>query len=296
MKKTGWSMTALMTLLLLSACMNKEISMGHIHGLGYSPGGDKLLIPAHTGLVAYSQGKWTPVDTPKHDYMGFTVVDNGFYSSGHPELDSGLKNPMGIVRSDDFGKNLSVLALHGETDFHLMAAGYHSHAIYVWNEKMNSVMPSPGLFYSVDEGKRWNQSTGAGLEAEPTSIAAHPTDGKTVSVGNQNGLLLSRDHGNRFELVVPGLRVSSVAFAGDGRLLAAGVNSENLVILDLETKERQELRLPSLRSQDAVIYMAVNPAKPDEIVISTASKDVFMKESADAAWKKIADKGKGLPN
>ncbi|MGG3987015.1 hypothetical protein [Bacillus smithii] len=96
---------SLFLLLVMTACGNNQINLEHIHGLGYTSDGKQILIPAHNGLVSYSEGQWKSVNAPKHDYMGFQIVDNGFYSSGHPAPDSGLKNPMGIVKSTDLEKH-----------------------------------------------------------------------------------------------------------------------------------------------------------------------------------------------
>ncbi|MBX6396423.1 MAG: hypothetical protein IRY98_12110, partial [Alicyclobacillaceae bacterium] len=83
---------------------DSSITFMHIHGLGYSADGSEVYIPAHNGLAIYRQGKWSYASGYAHDYMGFSMVDSGFYSSGHPAPDSGLKNPLGIVKSSDLGK------------------------------------------------------------------------------------------------------------------------------------------------------------------------------------------------
>jgi hypothetical protein len=60
----------------------------HIHGLGYSSDGKRLFIPVHNGLKVHADGKWSDAPGEKHDYMGFSIADNGFYSSGHPAVGS----------------------------------------------------------------------------------------------------------------------------------------------------------------------------------------------------------------
>lgn len=132
MKKKHWLVGCvflLVSLALLSSCSRPKVTMEHVHGLGFSSDGKQIILPAHNGLVSYSEGKWQNLDAPKHDYMGFHAVDHGFYSSGHPEPGSKLKNPLGIVKSSDFGKTLTILGLEGESDFHAMAVGYKNHAI-----------------------------------------------------------------------------------------------------------------------------------------------------------------------
>jgi hypothetical protein len=89
----------------------------HIHGLGYSSDGKRLFIPAHNGLKVYADGKWSDAPGEKHDYMGFSLADNGFYSSGHPAVGSTYKNPMGLIKSTDEGKSITVLALEAKWTF-----------------------------------------------------------------------------------------------------------------------------------------------------------------------------------
>jgi hypothetical protein len=96
----------------------EDSSLTHVHGLGYSTNGSFIMIPAHDGLKVFKEGKWGSLTGDKHDYMGFSVVNKGFYSSGYPAEGSSLKNPFGIVMSEDNGKSLNILDLHGEIDFH----------------------------------------------------------------------------------------------------------------------------------------------------------------------------------
>ncbi|EAO9488660.1 hypothetical protein AKL49_25635, partial [Salmonella enterica] len=58
---------------------NKGIYLEHVHGLGFSTDGKRILIPAHDGLKAYEEGSWETPEGAKHDYMGFSPVNDGFY-------------------------------------------------------------------------------------------------------------------------------------------------------------------------------------------------------------------------
>lgn len=285
---------SLFLLLVITACDNNQINLEHIHGLGYTSDGKQILIPAHNGLVSYSEGQWKNINAPKHDYMGFQTVDNGFYSSGHPAPGSGLKNPMGIVKSTDFGKTLSKLGLEGENDFHGMAVGYKSHAIYVINEQPNSKMDSSGLFYSTDDAKTWNKSISVGLNEEPTAIAVHPTNEKMVVIGTKTGLLASDDFGNHFEKIIPDLYITALYFNEKGDLYVAGANSSSLIKINVNTKEKKELNIPTLDNDDAVSYIAQSPTNEKEIVIATFKKNVYLSSDSGEKWTEIADQGKGI--
>lgn len=94
------------------------VELPHIHGLGFSPDGRQLIVPAHDGLRIYREGKWLIPPTPAHDYMGFAATNDGFYSSGHPHPSAGLVNPLGLIKSTDGGQTLTQLDFAGESDFH----------------------------------------------------------------------------------------------------------------------------------------------------------------------------------
>ncbi len=126
----------------------------HVHGLAFSPDGGQLLIPSHFGLAVYSNGRWTKAPGPAHDYMGFAATKNYAYSSGHPEPDSGLVNPFGLIRSRDGGKTWEKLGFEGQSDFHVMAASYHRNTVYVYNPGRNAAMETPGIYYTEDDGKK----------------------------------------------------------------------------------------------------------------------------------------------
>ena len=277
----------------LSACSDSAVEMEHIHGVGYTADGSRILFAAHSGLVAFSGGRWERVDAPAHDYMGFQAVDDGFYASGHPASGSGLKNPLGIVKSVDGGKTLIPLGLAGESDFHLMAVGYRTHAIYVVYERPNSAMSSMGLFHSTDDAKTWTKSGASGLSGEPIAVAAHPTEGGTVAVGTGSGLFVSKDFGGRFERRGSGRTVTALAYSADGLLYVAEVGPPRLVVLDGASEQEKEIPLPELRERDYIAWIAVRPTDGREIAVATYGMDVYVGDADGTRWTKIADRGKG---
>ncbi|MGF9713885.1 hypothetical protein EXW96_18480 [Paenibacillus sp. JMULE4] len=181
----------------------------HIHGLGYSSDGKRLLIPALNGLKVYADGKWSDAPGEKHDYMGFSMADNGFYSSGHPAVGSTYKNPMGLIKSTDEGKSITVLALEGEVELHGMSVSYRTHTVYVLNSEPKSKMKHAGLFYSRDEGKTWVNSPMTGLSGQITAFAVHPTQDTIVTIGTTSGAYLSKDNGQTFAAVYTDQPVSA---------------------------------------------------------------------------------------
>src|SRR5262245_46414750 len=124
--------------LAIAAQAAAQVTLMHVHGLAYSPDGKRLMIPSHHGLAVYETGKWSKAPGPEHDYMGFAATGKHLYSSGHPAPGSGLVNPFGLLRSRDGGRTWDKLGLEGESDFHLLATGWNTNAVYVWNPAPSS--------------------------------------------------------------------------------------------------------------------------------------------------------------
>ncbi|AQQ53240.1 F510_1955 family glycosylhydrolase [Planococcus lenghuensis] len=272
-----------------------DVELMHIHGLGFSGDGAGIYVPSHDGLKVFEDGDWREAAVAANDYMGFSMVDDGFYSSGHPGEGSNLENPFGIVKSTDMGESLETLDLYKEVDFHLMDAGYYSHAIYVLNPQPNSRMDETGIYYSVDDTETWTESAAKGLAGEHImSIAVHPKEEAVVAIATDQGVFLSEDYGQTFETIseVP---ATAAAFSPDGTLLVGGVaDSFTLVAFDLETGEQAILPIPELAGQNAIGYIAVNPQDEQMITFATFEKDVYLSEDSGDSWNQIADKGAGL--
>jgi WD40 repeat protein len=274
---------------LAAGCSSTPIELRHVHGLGYSADGSKLIVPAHDGLVEYAAGKWQVPDLPKHDYMGFVATDDGFYSSGHPGT-SDLPNPLGLIKSTDGGKTIQTLAFQGESDFHLMGVGYKNHTIYVGNSQKNSRI-GVGLFYSLDDGRTWKQSGLRGLSSQPIQIAVHPTKPNVVAIATESGLFLSSDYGDRFDRVGDGAPVTAVSFHPSGNSIVFGF--KRVAKYDLETKKVESVSTPTLGESDAIGYIAINPARLEEMAIATAQRDLYLTPDGGKTWKQIAKDGRG---
>ncbi|MED4599693.1 glycosyl hydrolase [Paenibacillus validus] len=282
--------------LSLQGTASKTITLTHVHGLGYSGDGQRILIPSHLGLKVYSQGKWSDGQGEKHDYMGFTTVDNGFYSSGHPAQGSNKRNPFGIVKSSDEGKSFEILDLYGEIDFHLMSASYKTHTIYAVNPEPNSRLTTTGLYYSKDDAKTWNKSEMTGIDvelSELTSLAVHPSDDSIVAVGTTKALYVSKDSGNQFEKIAD-LQVTSLTFGMEGNIIVGSYKQKGVIYqMDLQQKQLVEVNIPDL-VEDAASYIAQNPTNTKELVFATFNLDVYISLDEGMNWRKIADKGKGV--
>lgn len=274
----------------------RAIEFQHIHGLGYTNNGEELYVPAHDGLRIFSHDEWGIAEGEKHDYMGFSIADDGFYSSGHPSPSSNLKNPFGIVKSDNMGRNLESLDLYGEIDFHNMAAGYYSHAIYVQNPEPNSRMEETGLYYTLDDTKNWEKSQMNGVSGQPAAMAVHPTLENIIVISTNEGVFLSKDYGNTFEILMD-IAATSLAFTEGGYLFVGTIKEEaSLIKVNINSGEETALPIPGLSEGDAISYVAINPQDSNEIVFTTFQKDIFLTRKNGKHWEQIVTKGVATSN
>jgi hypothetical protein len=268
------------------------LTLRHVHGLGYSPDGSRLMIPSHDGLAIYAGGRWSKAPGPEHDYMGFAVTREFIFSSGHPARGTGLANPFGLIRSGDGGRTWAKLGLEGEADFHVMAAGYANNAVYVYTETPNARMPRPGIYRMIGQGLGWRSAGGRGLRGEIHALAVHPTDAAMLAAATSAGLFLSRNGGDDFKPILEGAQALAACFTldGDALWLSAFDGKPRLVRAVLGKGTREELAVPPLE-RDAIAYIAQNPARPTEFAIATFERSVFLTRDAGKTWTPIAERG-----
>jgi hypothetical protein len=280
--------------LLASAGAAAQVTLTHVHGLAYSSDGKRLMIPSHHGLAVYENGKWSKAPGPEHDYMGFSATARNLYSSGHPAPGSGLVNPFGLIRSRDGGKTWEKLGLEGETDFHLLATSWNTNAIYVWNPAPSSRMRAPGLHFTVNDGFGWKRAAAHGLSGEPHAIAVHPDTASTVAVATTAGLFLSRDSGERFTQIASGGQGLSASFDLEGKSLWYGSydGRARLARVPLASPHPVQVGLPPL-TEDAVAYIAQNPARRLEYAIATFKRSIYLSKDGGQSWSPIAERGRG---
>lgn len=277
-----------------AAGAQSAVTLTHVHGLSYSADGKRLMIPSHHGLAVYERGKWSKAPGPQHDFMGFSATAGHLYSSGHPAPGLGMVNPFGLIRSRDGGKTWDKLGLEGETDFHLLATGWNSNAIYVWNPAPSSRMRSSGLHFTLNDGLLWKPAAAAGLNGAPKALAVHPSDPSVVAVATSGGIFLSRDSGGRFAAVAAGLEGLSVLFDLDGKHLWYGGyhDGARLARVPLSGGTAAQLDLPPM-PRDAIAYIAQNPVALKQYAIATFSRSVYLSKDAGRSWTRIAERGLG---
>ena len=293
MKRPLQVLAALAALMAGSASLAQSaVSLAHVHGLAYSADGKRLMIPSHHGLAVFESGKWSKAAGPQHDYMGFSATATRLYSSGHPAPGSGLVNPFGLMRSKDGGRTWDKLGLEGETDFHLLATSWNTNAIYVWNPAPSSRMKARGLHYTLNEGFTWNRARANGLAGEPRALAVHPDDAAVMAIASSEGLYVSRDSGERFSRAAGNGEGLSAWFDLDGQSVWYGSfdGRARLSRVPLPGDAAMQTSLPPLKD-DAVAYIAQNPARRAEYAIATFGRSVYRSQDGGQTWKQIADRG-----
>ncbi len=281
--------------LAMPASAASSVTLTHVHGLSYSADGKRIFVPSHNGIAVYNGGKWSKAAGPENDYMGFSSTKQFFYSSGHPAPGSGLVNPFGLIKSGDSGQTWQKLGLEGESDFHLMATSYGTNAVYVVNHAPNSRMSKSGIYSTVNDGFSWKHAEGKGLDGTLLNLAVHPSNNQIVVAGTKTGLFLSTDGGDSFKRLASGEQTLAAFFDLDGKQLwfSSYGSKPALTHLDWSSGKKTVIDLPPL-TQDAVSYIAQNPANHNEYAIATFERNVYLTKDQGKKWTQIAKQGQTL--
>lgn len=258
----------------------------HVHGMGFNEEGNRLLFGTHEGLKFSDNGTWFETTENLNDYMGFTVVDKGFYTSGHPGPESDLPNPFGIQRSFDGGKTLESIGFTGESDFHFLAVGYYSHDIFLYNPDTNSELKQ-GYYLSENNGETWSQLNGANIKGDLFNVAIHPNDPQFLAVASSTGIYFSNDKGETFELISNNQENGLGVFFNEDTLYYSTYNGKpSLVSYDWDTGKETMLGLPDL-GEDAPLFISQNPQAEEVFAIYTLNGSGFISTDGGDSWQMI---------
>lgn len=293
----GWLLAGILgvfiVIILIPKNETETINFPDLHGLSYSADGTKLVAAVHDGLREFSNGKWSVPDVEKNDYMGYSPTKDGFYSSGHPGPGSKLENPLGIVKSIDNGKTIDIVDLHGEVDFHALSVGYETEDIYVFTPEANSKMKESGFYYSDDQAKTWNQMKMNGISGTPTAIIAHPTKKGVVAIGTDQGLYLSDNYGESFELVLDESYVSAAVFSSSDEIIVGiNTNDKELIKLDLANNKTTNYELPK-NVDGNISFISYNYKNRDELAFATDQMNIYVSKDNGENWDQVVKTGAG---
>ncbi|MDA3811526.1 MAG: hypothetical protein PF518_14505 [Spirochaetaceae bacterium] len=240
-----------------------SLSLAHIHGIEFYEG--TPLVATHFGLIVYHEGDWEQIDSPEHDYMGFSLTEKGFYASGHPDPMTSLPNPLGIVFSNDLGKTFVPVAYYGELDFHWLSAGYNTDFLYAYTSDSTITTPA-GFYYSQDKGRTWQKPGLLGVGGKLITFKAHPQIDGAIFISTTTGIFLSLDKGNNFFQMPGEMEGGALTITTDGKFLFSG--SKKLRQLELSNKKLSSIPLPELDGDEILTHVAVSSVDIRKILIN----------------------------
>ena len=80
-------------------------------------------------------------------------------------------------------------------------------------------------------------------------------------------------------------------FSPDGERLFFGYAT--LHVYDLVSGQINALAAPAVPANDAIGYIAVKPARLEEIAFATLERNIYFSRDSGQSWKQIAQNGKG---
>jgi hypothetical protein len=195
MKRLRWrAAAAIVTVLAVGvACSGdderSEAISSHIHGLAEVDG--DLFVATHHGLFAVApDGTTRQVSQDDHDFMGFTVADDGtFLASGHPSSVNDLPANLGLLESTDGGVTWESVSLLGDVDFHALDA--QGDVIYGFNSVRGQLMSSNDRSFWTD----FHHDFGV------ADLAIAPDDDDALVITTEDGPRRSVDGAESFELI-----------------------------------------------------------------------------------------------
>jgi photosystem II stability/assembly factor-like uncharacterized protein len=194
-----------------------------------------------------------------------------YYASGHPPEGGNS----GLLKSTDGGGSWQHVSdgLSGPVDFHQMdVSAADPQTIYGG---------FGGLQVSHDGGASWAMA--GALPDQVIAIAASGTKVATVYAATKNGLQVSDDGGASWRpFAFSGEVVSLVEAEADGRLFAYVVG-KGLMHTNESATENWEL-LSNDFADTIPLHLAVNPAKPSQLALTTQLNGVWESTDNGLSW------------
>lgn len=261
-----------------------DAAITHIHGAGFWQDDARPVVATHHGLMEYREDGWYELMSNRHDYMGFELVVDGFYASGHPERQSAFKNPLGVVRGTDRGETLEVRSLEGEADFHHMSVGYRSESLYVYLEEPTNEL-RPGFYRSLDKGETFEPMKMEGTERHGIAgLLTDATEPLRMYVYGTNGMLVSDDGGDTFDTLISGEHI--LLAATDHTTLAYVREASDYELVLRQDEDETVLPLPDLEVDAVPIELAIDEGR---LLLATSDNSVYLYE--EGSWTTLLQTG-----
>ena len=192
-----------------------ENGVVHVHGLGVDPADGVLYAATHTGVFRIpEQGRAERVANRAQDTMGFSVTGPGrFIGSGHPDpREDDVRPPLlGLVESDDAGRTWQRVSLHGEADFHALAAAHG--LVYGYDSTSGTFMVTTGR-------QQWDRRSRLPLR----DFAVDPADPDGIVATTEQGPVASSDGGRTWAPLDGAPALVVLAWTARGVLVGVAVD------------------------------------------------------------------------
>lgn len=272
----------------------KSQKLGQIRGIGYPGNDDALYVATNDGIKFYKNSKWLETTANKHNFMSLQAINTGFLASGHPQKGMGIKDPMGIVESNDQGKSLRKLGFYGKGNFHFLSASYSGNGMYMIMEQPMG-QQDPGVYFSKsNNGESWMKSKLVGFTADSLGMmAVHPKNGNIMAMSTKTGIYYSEDYSNTMNAITGPMMVTALTFKGDD-ILYSSVEDQKILLKEINPKtgETKDVGIPFLDYDNPVTYIAADPKNENKLAFTTYKNDLYESTDGGKSWTNLLTDGK----
>lgn len=266
-------------------------SQNHIHGIGFDSQNNRLFIATHFGLFVMVDDQLYQIGNNRDDFMGFSLNQrepNVIYTSGHPSTGGNL----GVMKSANSGltfEQISRVSRLSTVDFHSMAISYANPNI------LYGVFQGE-LYRTIDSGYTWEQidTRGAfindGFCWHAPCLTADTQDESVIYAGTLNGLAVSSDYGESWELIDndTGGVVSAVVDPQDNQRIFAFTENHGVAV-SLDSGLTWEPRNNGLQlgAQELVFAFSFDTNDSDKLYLATTGQQIYMTQDGGENWEQV---------
>jgi hypothetical protein len=167
--------------------------IGAVNALAYSADGSTLYAGTETALWAKGKDGWEQINN--YNITMMVLTEKTLYISGIAPEDAKLRNPIGVLKSNNGGAKFEAASLAGiATLGPKTAASFRTGTLYTYVEKAQNKFKA-GLYYSKEDGANWTPAEAKLQGVEIRALAAHPDYGNVVALATRQGIRFSEDYG-----------------------------------------------------------------------------------------------------